>query len=40
MKSILLALAAVTLIGLLGACSTGASVDTPILDVGVGGAVG
>ncbi len=40
MKIVLLTLAALVLIGTFGACSTGASVDTPILDVGVGGEVG
>ncbi len=39
MKTLLLALTALVLIGTLGACSTGAAVNTPILDVGVGGAV-
>ncbi len=40
MKTLALALAAIALIATLGACSTGARVDTPILDVGVGGEVG
>ncbi len=39
MKIALLAIAAIALTGILGACATGASVDTPVMDVGVGGEV-
>lgn len=39
MKTFIFLLAALALTGVLGACSTGAAVDTPILDVGVGGEV-
>ncbi len=37
MKTLLILFAALVLTTVLGACATGASVDTPVLDVGVGG---